>query len=528
MARETPSLNWRLMLLLLLLAGSLGWLYRSGELAKRPMHTDEAILGIKTIELFKTGRFDYDPHDYHGPLLHYSTLWLGSVLGWSADTIGEEQLRFVTVLYGLGLMGIALLLGDVLTRTGMAFAALFIAVSPMMTYYCRYYIMETPLVFFSGLFIAALWRWAQSKNKLWLLVAGVALGAMHATKETFVLNIAAMSVAFVAAEIFGGGFTARKSGYSFDDSRRSDGGTLSWILVPLIGLLTSVALYSNGFHDWGQVRDSVLTYQSYLQRSGGGGHEKPWHYYLALLFWNPNALHVWTGALVGGLALVGFISALFDLNRPSEHRTFLIFLGVYAFGLLTIYSVIPYKTPWAVLAVDHAFALLAGSGAAALFRILRFPVLKLALGTALMAGVYNLCRQTSLAIDFNKEPVATYSVHDLNPYVYSHTSSRVPVLSRFIHDLAALHPEKKNMPVQVIQSESGWPLPWYLRDLEARRLSNLAAGQDGAAGRDHCRRRAAGRNSVPFRPEGRADRGTRSGICRSAPAATAAAAGPGF
>jgi uncharacterized protein (TIGR03663 family) len=458
------------MLLLLLLAGSLGWLYRSSELAKRPMHTDEAILGVKTIELLETGRFQYDPHDYHGPLLHYSTFAVGKLLGWSPDTIGEEQLRFVTVIYGLGLIGIALLLGDVLSRTGMVFAALFIAVSPMMCFYSRYYIMETPLVFFSGLFIAALWRWAQSRNLLWLLVAGVSLGAMHAAKETFVLNIAAMAVAFVAGEIFGGGFTSRKAGYSFADNRRSDGGALSWILVPLVALVTSAALYSNffsnGFHDWNQVRDSVLTYQNYLHRAGGAGHEKPWHYYLTLLFWSKNELHAWTEALIGGLAFLGFLSALFDLSRPSEQRTFLIFLGTYAFGLLAICSVIPYKTPWTVLSVDHAFALLAGAGAAAIFRILPFPVLKLALGIALMTGIYNLCQQTSLAIDFNKEPIARYSAHDLNPYVYSHTTNMVPVLSRLIHDLAALHPDKKNMPVQIIQSESGWPLPWYLRDLK--------------------------------------------------------------
>jgi hypothetical protein len=116
--------------------------------------------------------------------------------------------------------------------------------------------------------------------------------------------------------------------------------------------------------------------------------------------------------------------------------------------------------------VDHAFALLAGAGAAACFGALQFPVFKLALGIALMTGIYNLCQQTSLATDFNKEPLARYSAHELNPYVYSHTTNKVPVLSRLVHDLAMLHPEQKNMPVQVVQAESGWPLPWYLRDLK--------------------------------------------------------------
>lgn len=465
MPRATPSLNWRLLLLLMLLAGSLAWLYRSSELAKRPVHTDEAILGIKTIELLKSGRFQYDPHDYHGPLLHYSTRWIGTLMGWTPDSIDEEKLRWVTVIYGLGLLLIPLLLADVLRRTGMVTAALLIAVSPMMCFYSRYYIMETPLAFFAGLFIAALWRWAQSQNKLWLLVAGVSLGAMHATKETFVLNFAAMAVAFVAAEFFGGRFTASKPGYSFSDARHSAGSTLQWVLVPLVGLVTSAALYSNGFHDWNQVQDSFLTYQNYLHRSGGAGHEKPWHFYLTLLFWNKNALHNWTEALIGGLAVVGFVSAMIDLNRPPHHRTFLIFLSIYAFGLLAIYCVIPYKTPWSVLSVDHALAVLGGAGAAAIFRLLHFPLLKLAFGVVLMAGIYNLCQQTSLAIDYNKEPVAKYSAHELNPYVYSHTTNKVPALSRLVHDLAAVHPDKKRMPVQVIQAESGWPLPWYFRDL---------------------------------------------------------------
>ncbi len=459
-------LNVRLMLLLLILAGSLGWLYRSSELAKRPMHTDEAILSIKSIEVLKTGRFQYDPHDYHGPLLHYSTRWLGTLLGWSPDTIDEEQLRVVTAIYGLALILIPLLLGDVLTRTGMVFAAIFIAVSPMMCFYSRYYIMETPLVFFCGLFMAALWRWSQSQNKLWLLIAGVSLGAMHATKETFVLNIAAMAAAFVAAKAIGGSFTSHHTGYSFSDTRRSSGKTWCWVMVPLVAVLSSVALYSNGFHDWSQVRDSVLTYQNYLHRSDGAGHEKPWHYYLTLLFWNNNALKTWTEALMGGLAVIGFIIALLDLNRPSHHRTFLVFLGVYALSLLAIYSAIPYKTPWSVLAVDHVLAILGGAGAAAIFRRLSHSVIKIAFGAALMVGIYNVCQQTSLAIDFNKEPLAKYSAHELNPYVYSHTSNKIPALSRLIHDLAALHPENNDMPVQVIQSESGWPLGWYLRDLK--------------------------------------------------------------
>ncbi len=427
------------------------------------MHTDEAILGVKTIELWKSGRFQYDPHDYHGPLLHYSTVGIGRLMGWTPDTITEEDLRLVTVIYGMGLIIVAMLLADVISLTGCAFAALFIAVSPMMTYYSRYYIMETPLVFFCGLFIASLWRWTQSKNFLWLLLAGFSLGAMHATKETCVLNLAAMAAACLAANITVRFFSKRSDGYLFRDSKPNF--RTAWIVVPLVALVVSAAFYSNFFKDWQYVRDSFLTYKSYLNRSAGSGHEKPWDYHLNLLFWRKNALYVWTEALIGGLAVIGISSAFFNTTRPAHHRAFFIFLAVYATTLLGIYSLIPYKTPWVILSVDHAFALLAGIGVAALYTLFKWPLARVLFTIGLTMGIYNLCKQTSLATDFNKVPYALYSNHDLNPYVYSHTTTKLVDLARQVHQLADLHPDGNKMQVQIIQSESGWPLPWYLRDM---------------------------------------------------------------
>jgi uncharacterized protein (TIGR03663 family) len=452
----------KLWILLLLIAAGLAWLYRSGDLSKRPMHTDEAIQGMKTIEVLNTGHFQYDPHDYHGPLLHFSTRWLGKLQGWNSTNIIEGRLRFVTAVYGMALMLIPLLLADALGRGGSAIAALLMAASPMINFYSRYYIPEVPFVFCCGLFIAALWRWSQSKNTLWLIVAGAAIGAAHAAKETFVLNLAAMVAGYIVAEVLAGSFVGKPTGYSF--SSRNTGSLRPWIIVPLVAALVSVAFYSNFFHDWKGVKDSVLTYENYLHRSGGAGHAKPWDYYIRLLFWDANVLNRWSEALIGGLAVVGALSALFNMQRPSHHRAFLIFLSVYAFALLAIYCVIPYKTPWSVLGVDHAFAMLGGVGAIAIFRMVPGAIPKAIAGGLLTVGLYNLCHQTSLAIDFQfTKP--RYSVHELNPYVYSHTTEKIPELAKHIHDLAALYPDGKEMTVQVIDSENGWPLPWYLRDM---------------------------------------------------------------
>ena len=466
MVRDAKQTKWTTWLVLLVLALGLGWSYRTADLAKRPMHTDEAILGVKTIELMNTGRFQYDPHDYHGPFLHYATRFIAKLSSWTPDNLNEQDLRWVIVLFGMGLVLVPVLASDVLGRLGSAFAALLIAVSPMMTYYSRYYIMEVPFALLVALFMFACWRWSQSKNVIWLILAGVVLGFMHATKETFILNIVAMFAGWLVAKIFVGSFELKRTSFSFGGSRRRIGWRTAIWTVVIVAALVSVSLFSNGFHDWQSVKESVQTYQYYFERSGGSGHEKPWFYYITLLFWRRQAF-VWSEALIGGLAVIGMLNAFLNTRRPSHHRAFLIFLSVYAIALLVGYSILPYKTPWSILCVNHAFALLAGVGVSGIFRVLYdHPFFKTLVGGLLAIGLYNLCQQTSLAIDWNY-PQTRYAASEVhNPYAYSHTSPNLVLLSKHIHEFAALSPAGNDMPIQVIQSEQGWPLGWYLRDLK--------------------------------------------------------------
>ncbi|MCD6338547.1 MAG: hypothetical protein J7M29_04100, partial [Verrucomicrobia bacterium] len=43
-------------------------------LSERPMHTDEAVQGVKFLQLWEHGQYRYDPNEYHGPALNYLTL----------------------------------------------------------------------------------------------------------------------------------------------------------------------------------------------------------------------------------------------------------------------------------------------------------------------------------------------------------------------------------------------------------------------------------------------------------------------
>ena len=466
MPREPKPIRWKTLLVLLALALTLGSLYRLTDLGKKPMHTDEAILALKTQEFMQTGTFEYDPKDYHGPFLHHATKWLGGLRDFQADTLTEEQVRWVTAVFGLLLILSPLLLMDVIGRTGAGVACLFIAVSPMMNYYSRYYIMEEPFALLVILFIATLWRWTQNKNILWLILAGIALGCMHAAKETFVLNIAALAAGYGVVKLLGLPFTPKKSGYGFRSFTKNPISLQPWLIVLVVGALVSVWFYSNGFRTWDDVTDSMVTYVNYLHRSEGSGHEKPWHYYLSLLFWRQQGFQ-WSEALIGGLGIIGILNALLDHRRSDHKRAFLTLFATYTLVLLLIYSIIPYKTPWSILAVQHALALMAGLGARSVFRVFaETPVIKAALAIGLAGGIYHLCRQTSLATDFPFEHQTRFAASEMhNPYVYSHTSTNLVSLANRIHALAEFTPEKLDMPVQVIQSEQGWPLPWYLRDM---------------------------------------------------------------
>ena len=254
-SNKAPALSTTSFLLLAVIAMAAAAFYRLPLLDERPMHTDEAILAFKTADFQTTGHFNYDPKDYHGPGLHYAALLWSKVAFWGApDTWHGAQLRTVTAVCGLLLILATLLLSDALGRGGVVAAMLLAAVSPMQVYYSRYYIMETPLVLLVMIALVSFWRYSQGGGRLWLLLGGIATGLQHATKETFILNVAAGFVAwFVAKQLFGP-FEPRRSGFSMGSSRQRPGKPWLWVLIP--AAVVSVAMYSGGFHDWEAVKNS--------------------------------------------------------------------------------------------------------------------------------------------------------------------------------------------------------------------------------------------------------------------------------
>jgi uncharacterized protein (TIGR03663 family) len=342
---------------------------------------------------------------------------------------------------------------DGLGRAATFWAGLFTAVSTAFVYYSRYYIHEVPLVFFAFLFGAAVWRYWRRPSGGWAALAGVALGLLHATKETFVFNVAALFVAVVLAFWFAPDARAVWR----DLSSRIRGSHVA--LAVGLALATSLVLFSSCFTNREGPLDSVRTYAAWLSRAGGeSAHVHPWSFYLERVFWfHPAKGQVFTEGLIGLLALVGMVTAFLPKGQAPEERQFTRFLATYVLALVAAYSAVAYKTPWCALGFLHGAILLAGVGAAALLRWIRPTWLWLLVLAGLLAGSGHLAWQARRA-------TGEFATDQRNPYVYAHTSKDFLRLVNRVLGVARMANDPYAVPINVMAPGGDyWPWPWYLR-----------------------------------------------------------------
>ena len=430
------------------------------------MHGDEAVHAYKCNDLWKTGRYVYNPHEFHGPTLYYATLPLIRLSGVEDYRETSAALfRLVPVLFGVGLILLLLLIADGLGRTAAVVAGVLTALSPAMSFYSRYYIQEILLVFFTFAVLAAGWRYVRTKRVGWALLAGACLGLMHATKETCIIALACMAAALLGTWVWqrGGRRRTRRSGatdHVVKPRPRSDYKITVLAAAALMGLVVSATLFSGLFTNWPGPLDSLRAYATYFGR--GAGHElhvHPWYYYLRMLLYTHYVAGPWwSEALILALAGVGIVATLLRKGLGDASVPLLRFLSLYTVLMTFAYAVIPYKTPWCLLQFLHPMILLAGVGATVLVRWVRPRVVRVAIGVLLVVATVHLGWQANLA-NFR------FFADHRNPYVYAHPVRGVERLTGWVEKLAAVHPHGLSMRVNVI-TPNAWPLPWYLRRFE--------------------------------------------------------------
>ncbi|HEY5915476.1 MAG TPA: flippase activity-associated protein Agl23 [Verrucomicrobiae bacterium] len=444
-----------LILILVLGAAGVALALRCPRLEERPMHNDEAVNAIKFGQLWQQGGYRYDPNEHHGPSLYYATLAVGRLTGApDFDHYSENRLRLVTVLFGMGLILLLPLVADGLGLKGTAWAALFTAVSPAFVFYSRYFIHEMLLVFFTLLALAGGWRYWRSRKVGWILLAGAGVGLMDATKETFVLTLAAAGMALGLNLAW-----SRLVDASGSPSKVPPLNRRHLALACLIWAVLAIVLFSSFFTNAAGPLDSLRSYLPWIQRAEGQSpHIHPWYFYLHRLLWfHKGNGPVWTEVPVFLLAVVAVFAGFRRRRLAEADASFVRFLAFFALTLIACYSLIGYKTPWCLLSFWHPVVLLAGVGAAVLVESYRPEAVKIGARILVLIGAgYLACQAWQQDTEYAADP--------RNPYAYAQTSSDILDLVSAVEGLAKVSPEGYETEVKAMAPEDDyWPLPWYLR-----------------------------------------------------------------
>lgn len=432
----------RWFLLALITLGGL-WL-RTHDLARRPMHADEANQAVKLGELLENGRYAFDPRDHHGPTLYYAAVPLAWLRGQrTLAALDETTVRLVPALFGTASILLLYALARSREREQLDLPALaaaaFLALSPPSVYYSRYFVQETLLVTFTLAVLVCAQRWWRTQHRGWAVLAGVSAGLMQATKASAPLFLAAALVAFLVAH-----------------SRERQRMAPSALLRPLLAFtltftFTSALLYSSFLTHFAGLRDALAAYAHAFTRFGAEaaptGHEKPFTYYLRLFGWFRTGGLVWHQLAFAALALAGFVLALVHRRRAP----FLLFTATFTAVVTLTFSVFAYKTPWHVLHFIPGFALLAAAALAGISRLHTGRPVAWAFALLTCATLY----QQTLRASFLRP------ADQRNPYAYVHSSTDV-LKYRAIADAAIVR--FPDAPLLVISDEY-WPLPWYLRGI---------------------------------------------------------------
>jgi len=438
-AHRPPHMKCQLPVLCWMLVLALAAVPRFHRIDERPVHADEATGARLTAQLMETGDYQFDPRHYHGPTLGA----FGALAAFASGSTGWRDLeiaplRVVPAVFGCLLVMLPLLgrrrFGDV----PMLAAAVFLATSPLLVYFSRMYIHEILLALFAAL---ALWQ-ATGTRARWL--AGLWVGLMFATKETFVISMLAWAAAAAAL-------------YLLETRGRPDFHSL-WktcgrdaITGGAIAAAVALAAYTGGFRHWQGAVDAVRTYFIYETVAG---HDKPFGWYVLLMLWpEVRGGFRWGEPVVALFALVAVAVALCPGALPRESRLAVKFLALSALAHLLIYSFISYKTPWLMVLPWAHVALLAGFAFAHPGLTRRAP-LAVAAALLALAATAQLTQVARSSFRFASD--------SRNPLAYPATSSDIATLEPWIRALDQAAPWQSIEPIGVIGPDY-WPLPWYLR-----------------------------------------------------------------
>lgn len=431
-----------------------GWIFvaalavglRLERLGERPVHADEATGARLVADRMVNGAVaGFDPVHFHGPLLRDLAIPMCRLRGedgWRDMT--ALSLRLVTAIAGVLLVLVPWCWRRTFGDVPALVAGGFLAVSPLLVYYGRMFIHEMLLTCFGVMALACL----TAARRPRVVAAGVCIGLMHATKETFVISLIAWTAAglMVVPGLWCRGGRAGLVVLVREWWRPVLGGVLA-------AVLTSVLVYSDVLRHPQGVVDSIKTYFVYKT---GEGHDKPFGWYLALLAWPmKSAGRWWFETPLVAFALAGVLASFLIRGGDRARCRLLRFLVLAAAFHFLIYGMIAYKTPWLACLPWAHVCLAAGFAMAWVPTGRRLP--RMVAGLAVVASFVWLIGQARFASGRAASDAR-------NPYAYVPTRRDVGDLAEWVAKLRAAAPPG-SADSAVILGTDVWPLPWYLRDI---------------------------------------------------------------
>lgn len=415
----------------------------------RPFHTDEAVNAFIVEETLGEG-FHYRAHDHHGPTLFLLTAaMLGPTPTRNVAEMDAGTLRLIPETCGVLVVASLYFFFPYIGKAATLAAMVMLAVLAPFVYYSGSFIHESLLILLLSLYLAAFWRFLERGRMSSAVAAGVLAGLMLATKETAALILAAVSLAGLLTR----GADARKGlaarGGSDDPAGDADelprvktgrlvrGGALA----VGVAFATVLLVFSSFGRHPERAFDLFSAIGAQVGRGLGAEHAYPWFTYARWFSWPGAAGLPWSGWVLPALGLAGLAA--------GWRQPFVRFLALSGALVFCVFSALPYKTPWLMLAWELPLALVAAVGVAHGWKQGRLVQIGLC-GVFLLLGFETFQRCHRFAVD------------PRNSLAYSPSS---PDLARLEHDLDALmmsRPEGRETLVQVIATDY-WPLPWTLR-----------------------------------------------------------------
>ena len=409
---------------------AIGAILRLYHLKLVPLHHDEGINGFFMLKLFREGFYRYDPANYHGPLLYYLDLPLLKLLG-----LETGNLRLLPALFGIGLL-VLLLVGRLFSLRAAVFSVALLAISPGMVYISRYFIHEMMVVVFTLGVVLALSRFKE-RPSLSIIAAFTSAGFLFATKETAAPTLVVLAIAGVLTRLWMPPQVRSKkkkgSKKTVPEAKKFPIGALFAGVV--IFAFINITLYSSFYTNPQGVLDALGSL-AFWAATGNQQHVHPLWQYL-----------VWLMKQEAPLFLLGGSGILMALKQRTSSQA--VFCGFWALGMLAMYSLIPYKTPWLVLNIILPFALMAGYALEEGTRLIGKKPQLVAATCAILIGLVQCISLNFFHYDDN-----SYA------YVYAHT---VRDLDRLVSDVEKIGQKNRTNKLAVV-SDQYWPLPWIWRD----------------------------------------------------------------